>query len=476
MIPASETAGAGCRLVLAQLALPHPRCVCAQDGAAERSKGTRLKSTQPPASLPSMTVWACCTSANFWLLFVIFGVGTGCGLMFVNSLGAHAQQSALLLQPCCLSAAARSLEGRGLEWEVCRMPWRIPGPAACGAQSMQRAQGVCCRGVERCCGAAGQLVESIGATQQGPDVLVSLFSIASAAGRLACGSVPDHFLQAHAIPRQGAAAAWLFWGRSPVALPAHWRTAAASDSRLGCARRTLFLSGVAGLTAAAAALASTSKVALLWAAAPAAGFAFGCHWSLMPPLAGEVMRIVEQAFLTAPVAPPKLVVSHGACPLCLQALCAAWVLRRVKRSLGLQLFGMRSFATLYCLLTFSTTFGTYALATRLVRSAFSLTALVICRCRCGECHSCHGFRGSGEPWCRPEDCTSGERGCTGTRRTCALERIASGSPSSSPPHWSWVYCACHPCCIVGRAACTLGCLRMLQIPRRWRERLLTSHC
>ena len=56
----------------------------------------------------------------------------------------------------------------------------------------------------------------------------------------------------------------------------------------GCARRTLFLTGVAGLTAAAAALASTSRVALLWAAAPAAGFAFGCHWSLMPPLAGEV--------------------------------------------------------------------------------------------------------------------------------------------------------------------------------------------
>ena len=53
-------------------------------------------------------------------------------------------------------------------------------------------------------------------------------------------------------------------------------------------RRTLFLCGVAGLTAAAAALSSTSNVALLWAAAPLAGFAFGCHWSLMPPLAGEV--------------------------------------------------------------------------------------------------------------------------------------------------------------------------------------------
>ena len=47
-------------------------------------------------------------------------------------------------------------------------------------------------------------MESIGATQQGPDVLVSLFSIASAAGRLACGSVPDHFLQTRHIPRQAS--------------------------------------------------------------------------------------------------------------------------------------------------------------------------------------------------------------------------------------------------------------------------------
>ena len=49
-----------------------------------------MRLAQQPASLPSMTVWACCTSANFWLLFVVFGAGTGCGLMFVNNLGAHA--------------------------------------------------------------------------------------------------------------------------------------------------------------------------------------------------------------------------------------------------------------------------------------------------------------------------------------------------------------------------------------------------
>ena len=75
---------------------------------------------------------------------------------------------------------------------------------------------------------------------------------------------------------------------------------------------------VAGLTAGVCLVSAASSLALLWAAAPLAGFAFGCHWSLMPPLASE-------------------------------------------------LFGMRSFASLYCLLQFATTFGTYAFATRLVR-------------------------------------------------------------------------------------------------------------
>ena len=77
--------------------------------------------------------------------------------------------------------------------------------------------------------------------------------------------------------------------------------------------------GVAGLTPGVCLISAASSLQLLWLAAPLAGFAFGCHWSLMPPLASE-------------------------------------------------LFGMRRFATLYCLLQFATTFGTYAFATRLVRA------------------------------------------------------------------------------------------------------------
>ena len=75
---------------------------------------------------------------------------------------------------------------------------------------------------------------------------------------------------------------------------------------------------VAGLTTGVCLISAASSLALLWLAAPLAGFAVGCPWSLMPPLASE-------------------------------------------------LFGMRSFASLYCLLQFATTFGTYAFATKLVR-------------------------------------------------------------------------------------------------------------
>lgn len=48
---------------------------------------------------------------------------------------------------------------------------------------------------------AGQLVESLGGGRDGQDVLVSLFSVFSAAGRLACGSIPERLLQRHGLPR-----------------------------------------------------------------------------------------------------------------------------------------------------------------------------------------------------------------------------------------------------------------------------------
>ncbi|KAK9904691.1 hypothetical protein WJX75_000633 [Coccomyxa subellipsoidea] len=193
------------------------------DGAARDASKAEVAVASVGHTVPKqdLKLWECAASLNFWLLFLVFGVGTGIGLMFVNNLG--------------------------------------------------------------------QLVESLGGGSDGQDVLVSLFSVFSAAGRLACGSIPERLLHSYGLPR------------------------------------TLFLVGVSALTAGVCVLSALSRLALLWAAAPAAGFAFGCHWSLMPPLAGE-------------------------------------------------LFGMRNFATLYCLLQFGTTFGTYALATRLAGGMYQVHA------------------------------------------------------------------------------------------------------
>ena len=52
-----------------------------------------------------------------------------------------------------------------------------------------------------CAPAAGQLVESLGGLPDGQDVLVSLFSIFSAAGRLACGSFPELLWRRYSVPR-----------------------------------------------------------------------------------------------------------------------------------------------------------------------------------------------------------------------------------------------------------------------------------
>ena len=196
-------------------------------------------------------------------------------------------------------------------------------------------------------------MESLGGMPDGQDVLVSLFSIFSAAGRLACGGLPETMWQRHRVPRHALLPVCRLGFRLhlrpltivPAGFQTTWRSApplcvkssssaTMLDSQcLECAsprcarksaelspsvsRRTAFLVGVAGLTSAVCLLCAAASLQLLWVAAPLAGFAFGCHWSLMPPLASE-------------------------------------------------LFGLRSFATLYCLLQSATTLGTYAFATKLV--------------------------------------------------------------------------------------------------------------
>ncbi|KAK9838163.1 hypothetical protein WJX81_005591 [Elliptochloris bilobata] len=137
----------------------------------------------------------------------------------------------------------------------------------------------------------GQLVQTLGGAPDGQAALVALFSVASAAGRLAAGHLPERALHA-------------------------WRTP-----------RPVYLVATALLTASAMALAACADLRVLWLVASLCGFAYGCHWSLGPALSSE-------------------------------------------------LFGLRRFATLYCLLNYSTTLGAYLLATRLAGTLYERAAVL----------------------------------------------------------------------------------------------------
>ena len=54
---------------------------------SQGAAGSCAADAESAAGPPALTVRECCASLDFWLLFVVFGVGTGLGLMFVNNLG-----------------------------------------------------------------------------------------------------------------------------------------------------------------------------------------------------------------------------------------------------------------------------------------------------------------------------------------------------------------------------------------------------
>ena len=76
------------------------------------------------------------------------------------------------------------------------------------------------------------------------------------------------------------------------------RTNTFSEKFSAC--RTAFLVAVAGLTAGVCLVSAASSLALLWLAAPLAGFAFGCHWR---PDAPARQRALRHAQLRIPVLP-----------------------------------------------------------------------------------------------------------------------------------------------------------------------------
>ncbi|KAK9818151.1 hypothetical protein WJX72_007867 [[Myrmecia] bisecta] len=138
-----------------------------------------------------LTPWQCQSSINYWLLFLVFGIDTSMGMLFLNNLG--------------------------------------------------------------------QIVQSRGGSHDGQALLVSLFSVLNATGRLAFGYIPERTLHLWGVPR------------------------------------SFFLVVVAAASTMVAAWAAVASVQALSAVAFVWGFAYGGHWSLMPALASEVFGLTHFA-------------------------------------------------------------------------------------------------------------------------------------------------------------------------------------
>ena len=80
----SLNAERACLQCIPPLRLP-PTCSAAMLVARDE-----LGSTVGSASrLPEMAPLQCARSLDFWLLFLVFGIGAGCGLLFINNVGAR---------------------------------------------------------------------------------------------------------------------------------------------------------------------------------------------------------------------------------------------------------------------------------------------------------------------------------------------------------------------------------------------------
>ena len=105
-----------------------------------------------------------------------------------------------------------------------------------------------------------QLVVALSGPTEARSVVISLFGVASCAGRLLFGAVPEKFLHAYGVPR-----------------PVFLCLAAFS------------------MSATCAGLAFCEHLPLLYALAGSAGLSFGAHWSLLPSLSSEMFGLTSFA-------------------------------------------------------------------------------------------------------------------------------------------------------------------------------------
>jgi hypothetical protein len=104
--PDSSAQGAGLAAAW-QPSTPQHQCMITEEGKRHSFVShVTCKQLSPPlqSKVPHGPYFAplqCAASLDFWLLFIVFGIGAGCGLMLINNLGAS---SARKLARCDMSA------------------------------------------------------------------------------------------------------------------------------------------------------------------------------------------------------------------------------------------------------------------------------------------------------------------------------------------------------------------------------------
>jgi hypothetical protein len=48
----------------------------------------RASAVGDASATPNLSPLQCARSLDFWLLFLVFGTGAGCGILFINNVGA----------------------------------------------------------------------------------------------------------------------------------------------------------------------------------------------------------------------------------------------------------------------------------------------------------------------------------------------------------------------------------------------------
>ena len=63
---------------------------CSMTTPEGRRRVRRMSAVGDGSATPNLSPLQCARSLDFWLLFLVFGTGAGCGILFINNVGGRA--------------------------------------------------------------------------------------------------------------------------------------------------------------------------------------------------------------------------------------------------------------------------------------------------------------------------------------------------------------------------------------------------